>query len=203
MSGRVERIWVKRTRQAVMAEAHEVRVERGKGIVGNADQGGWRQVTIIARERWDTLMRQVGASLDPSARRANLLVSGIDLEKRFIDQSPAEVHATLIEEQTYLCAPRTMYRVLAAAKEVRERRAQARHPVYTTPTRGRTLQIGDARLRIRGETRPCQQMDQAAPGLREAMRADGSGGVFAEVLTDSSIAVGDAARWADAADDAP
>ena len=53
--------------------------------------------------------------------------------ERFIDQSPAEVHATLLEEQTYLCAPRTMYRVLAAAKEVRERRAQARHPAYTAP----------------------------------------------------------------------
>ena len=53
--------------------------------------------------------------------------------ERFIDQSPAEVHATLLEEQTYLCAPRTMYRVLAAAKEVRERRHQARHPVYAKP----------------------------------------------------------------------
>ena len=53
--------------------------------------------------------------------------------ERFIDQSPAEVHATLLEEQRYLCAPRTMYRVLAAAKDVRERRAQARHPVYTAP----------------------------------------------------------------------
>ena len=53
--------------------------------------------------------------------------------ERFIDQSPAEVHATLLEEQRYLCAPRTMYRVLAAAKEVRERRAQARHLAYTTP----------------------------------------------------------------------
>ena len=53
--------------------------------------------------------------------------------ERFIDQSSAEVHATLLEEQTYLCAPRTMYRVLAAAKEVRERRAQARHPAYTAP----------------------------------------------------------------------
>ena len=53
--------------------------------------------------------------------------------ERFVDQSPAEVYATLLEEQTYLCAPRTMYRVLAAAREVRERRAQARHPVYTKP----------------------------------------------------------------------
>ena len=53
--------------------------------------------------------------------------------ERFVDQSPAEVHATLLEEQTYLCSPRTMYRVLAAADEVRERRAQARHSVYTKP----------------------------------------------------------------------
>ena len=53
--------------------------------------------------------------------------------ERFVDQSPTEVHATLLEEQTYLCSPRTMYRVLAAADEVRERRAQARHPVYTKP----------------------------------------------------------------------
>ena len=52
---------------------------------------------------------------------------------RFVDQSPAEVHATLLEEQTYLCSTRTMYRVLAGAEEVRERRDQARHPVYTKP----------------------------------------------------------------------
>ena len=52
---------------------------------------------------------------------------------RFVDQSPAEVHATLLEEQTYLCSPRTMYRVLAGAEEVRERRDQARHPAYTKP----------------------------------------------------------------------
>jgi putative transposase len=53
--------------------------------------------------------------------------------ERFVDQSPAEVHATLLEEQTYLGSVRTMYRVLADAKEVRERRDQARHPVYTKP----------------------------------------------------------------------
>jgi putative transposase len=53
--------------------------------------------------------------------------------ERFVDQSPAEVQATLLEEQTYLCSTRTMYRVLAAADEVRERRDHARHPAFATP----------------------------------------------------------------------
>ena len=51
-----------------------------KGLVGNANRGGRRQVTIITRERWDELMRDIGAALPPSARRANLLVSGVSLE---------------------------------------------------------------------------------------------------------------------------
>jgi putative transposase len=53
--------------------------------------------------------------------------------ERFYDASPAEVHATLLEEQTYLASPRTMYRLLAAAHEVRERRDQLRHPAYAKP----------------------------------------------------------------------
>lgn len=52
---------------------------------------------------------------------------------RFIDLAPAEVYATLLDEGTYLCFERTMYRVLAAEGEVRERRAQRRHPVYAAP----------------------------------------------------------------------
>ena len=52
---------------------------------------------------------------------------------RFVDQSPAEVHATLLEEQTYLASVRTMYRILTQADEVRERRDQARHPAYAKP----------------------------------------------------------------------
>ena len=68
--------------------------------------------------------------LAPSERQAVLDVLHSD---RFVDQSPAEVHATLLEQQTYLCSPRTMYRVLAAAGEVRERRDQARHPAYAKP----------------------------------------------------------------------
>ena len=54
-------------------------------------------------------------------------------EPRFMDLAPAEVYATLLDEGIYLCAERTMYRVLAAEGEVRERRAQRRHPVYQAP----------------------------------------------------------------------
>src|SRR5208282_2530483 len=49
------------------------------------------------------------------------------------DQAPAEVYASLLDEGVYLCSIRTMYRVLAANQEVRERRDQLRHPVYKKP----------------------------------------------------------------------
>lgn len=54
-------------------------------------------------------------------------------EERFVDLAPAQVYATLLDEGVYHCAERTMYRLLAAHDEVRERRAQRRHPVYTSP----------------------------------------------------------------------
>jgi len=52
---------------------------------------------------------------------------------RFADQAPAEVYASLLDEGVYLCSIRTMYRILAANQEVRERRNQLRHPVYKKP----------------------------------------------------------------------
>ncbi len=54
-------------------------------------------------------------------------------EDRFVDLAPAQVYAMLLDDGVYLCAERTMYRVLAAHQELRERRAQRRHPVYTAP----------------------------------------------------------------------
>jgi putative transposase len=54
-------------------------------------------------------------------------------EPRFVDLAPAEVYATLLDEGEYLCSERTMYRVLAAQHEVRERRDQLRHPRYAVP----------------------------------------------------------------------
>jgi putative transposase len=54
-------------------------------------------------------------------------------EERFVDCSPAHVYATLLDEGTYLASERTMYRLLAARGEVRERRDQLTHPAYSRP----------------------------------------------------------------------
>ena len=53
--------------------------------------------------------------------------------ERFVDQPPHEVYAALLDEGIYVCSVRTMYRILEAHNEVRERRDQAQHPVYTKP----------------------------------------------------------------------
>lgn len=54
-------------------------------------------------------------------------------EPRFLDCAPATVVAALLDEGTYLCSERTMYRVLADADQVRERRAHVQRPSYAAP----------------------------------------------------------------------
>jgi putative transposase len=53
--------------------------------------------------------------------------------ERFVDSSPAQVWATLLDEGRYLASERTMYRLLEANGELRERRDQLRHPAYQRP----------------------------------------------------------------------
>jgi len=53
--------------------------------------------------------------------------------ERFVDRAVAQVYAMLLDEGTYVCSPRTMYRLLAAAGETRERRRQLIHPPYQKP----------------------------------------------------------------------
>ena len=142
-TGRLEGIWLKRSHRGPMDAHAGVRLVAGEGIAGSVDRSRRRQVTIIAREVWDELMASLGADVDPSARRANLLVSGV---------------------------------VLAH-------------------TRGRVLRIGAGRLLIGGELTPCERMDEVRPGLRELMRSDWGGGVFAQVLDDAAISVGDPVSW--------
>jgi MOSC domain-containing protein YiiM len=141
--GSLERIWLKRGKRGPMDPVASAILDADRGLRGNANLGGRRQVTIISLERWSELMEVLGAELPPSARRANLLVSGIDLEQ----------------------------------------------------SRGRVLRIGGTRLRINGETRPCERMEEAHAGLEALMRDRWGGGAFAEVLDGGEIRVGDQVAW--------
>lgn len=53
--------------------------------------------------------------------------------ERFMEKTPREVYAELLDENVYLCSVRTMYRVLAENGQVRDRRNQRRHPTYVKP----------------------------------------------------------------------
>ena len=134
---RIERLWIKPAKGAPMEPAEELEIVAGKGVVGNKEQQ--RHVTLIAAERWAELMRELDADVDPGARRANVLISGIDLNE----------------------------------------------------SEGRTVRIGDVTLTIRGHTKPCGQMDDALPGLQEAMKTRWGGGAWADAVTGGTIRVGD------------
>jgi len=141
--GTLERIWLKRAKRGPMDPVRSAIVEPALGLIDNANRGGRRQVTIISRERWIAISETLGVQLDPSIRRANLMISGLELAH----------------------------------------------------SRGRVVKIGSARLLINGETRPCERMEEAYPGLQAAMRERWGGGAFAEVLDGGEIRVGDHVDW--------
>jgi MOSC domain-containing protein YiiM len=143
VTGRVEKLWLKRAHRGPMDPVRDATLVPGQGMQGSVGRSRRRQVTLMAREAWETATAALGDDPGPACRRANILVSGIDLAH----------------------------------------------------TRGRVLLVGSCRIAIGGELTPCERMDEAAPGLRDALRADWRGGVFGQVLDGGQVSVGDSVSW--------
>ena len=86
-----------------------------------------------ARSSTPTPRAASSRALGPAERQAVLDVSTAQRAVRRGSARRSKCRPARVEEQTYLCSTRTMYRILDAAEEVRERRAQARHPAYAKP----------------------------------------------------------------------
>lgn len=78
--GELAGIWIKRMKRGPMDPTPAATLVAGRGLVGNADQGRRRQVTLIEEEVWTSLMDELGGDAHPSNRRANLMLRGIRLQ---------------------------------------------------------------------------------------------------------------------------
>jgi len=90
----------------------------------------YRSMRPAAARRVNLASPTPARALDASERQA--VLDHLHSE-RFADKAPAEVYATLLDEDSYLCSIRTMHRILARNGELKERRNQLRHPQYRKP----------------------------------------------------------------------
>lgn len=138
--GVLKKIWLKRFKGGPMDRVGSARLTPDAGIEGNAECSRKRHVTAISAEGWRDAERQLGKPVEPTARRANLLLEGIDLVESL----------------------------------------------------GKTLEVGEVKILIWGETRPCRRMEEACAGLQAALDPAWRAGAHGEIIAGGEIREGDA-----------
>jgi MOSC domain-containing protein YiiM len=124
------------------------------------------------------------------ARESGVLIAGKGLEGNVDRSSRRQV--TIIEREVW----EALMRETGALAPPSTRRANLMiSGISLADTRKRVLRIGAARLEIAGETKPCERMEEAVPGLRAAMYANWRGGAFAMVVVGGPIRIGDTVSW--------
>lgn len=74
----VRRLWVRERTEGPLVERPEIELVEGSGVRGDHAFGRMRHVTIVFEDDWRRACEALGCAVDPSARRANVLVSGGD-----------------------------------------------------------------------------------------------------------------------------
>lgn len=124
--------------QAIAELAPVVGVKTACAAVGRARATYYRHHPVAPRAQRSK--RATSAAAPRSQPRALVPVEQAAVRaalhrERFVDHAPPTVYATLLDEGRwrYLCSVSTMYRLLRADGEVRERRRQATHPATVKP----------------------------------------------------------------------
>lgn len=81
MKGRLDALWSKRAHRGPMDARDQLTLVAGRGVDGSVGRSSRRQVTILSQEGWTAALQELGKTVAPQARRANLLISGLDLEQ--------------------------------------------------------------------------------------------------------------------------
>ena len=123
-----------------MDERETALLVRQQGLEANANQGGKRQVTLLDVDSWGELSSEMGTALDPSVRRANLLVSGVSLRESRGRILAVGKSRLLINGETRPCE--RMEEACTGLQEVM--RPRWRGGAYAEVLEGGQIRVGDA-----------------------------------------------------------
>ena len=136
---KILKLYLRPSAKTPVREVERAEALAGQGLVGDHSHGGSRQLTLLDAEAWRRACDEVGRTVDPGGRRANVLVEGLPLAEtigRRLRVGPCEIE--VIGETTPCRMLDDLVEGLQAALQP-ERRAG----VYGRIVTGGTIALGD------------------------------------------------------------